>query len=117
VLVSMGLKTGFAEGSGSQACNVGLNKRVSLESAVASPAYKSARADTTPCATPGLSVRVVMTQAARDFIPADFGRRFPAIPVHGALLDRPPPRPGGKKGGAPRPLMGHIELARWPTWY
>lgn len=78
-----------------------LNKRVLLGVSGGIAAYKSAEL-IRRLRDAGAEVRVVMTQAAREFITPLTLQALSGHPVHGDLLDP-----------AAEAAMGHIELARW----
>ncbi|WP_339843964.1 bifunctional phosphopantothenoylcysteine decarboxylase/phosphopantothenate--cysteine ligase CoaBC [uncultured Halopseudomonas sp.] len=78
-----------------------VNKRVLLGVSGGIAAYKSAEL-IRRLRDAGAQVRVVMTQAAREFITPLTLQALSGHPVHGDLLDP-----------AAEAAMGHIELARW----
>jgi phosphopantothenoylcysteine decarboxylase/phosphopantothenate--cysteine ligase len=78
-----------------------VNKRVLLGVSGGIAAYKSAEL-VRRLRDAGAEVRVVMTQAAREFITPLTLQALSGHPVHGDLLDP-----------AAEAAMGHIELARW----
>ncbi len=78
-----------------------VNKRVLLGVSGGIAAYKSAEL-IRRLRDAGAEVRVVMTQAAREFITPLTLQALSGHPVHGDLLDP-----------AAEAAMGHIELARW----
>ncbi len=78
-----------------------LNKQVVLGVSGGIAAYKSAEL-VRRLRDAGAQVRVVMTQAAREFITPLTLQALSGHPVHGDLLDP-----------AAEAAMGHIELARW----
>jgi len=78
-----------------------INKRILLGVSGGIAAYKSAEL-VRRLRDAGAEVRVVMTQAAREFITPLTLQALSGHPVHGDLLDP-----------AAEAAMGHIELARW----